>query len=492
MERYFPTFMPMWRRARRALPRFLRIGVWPFRQLGRGILRGWPWLAGILVVLLLAHTIFNIVATRELGRELARLKANGCRLTLPELAPPPVPNEENAALIYERAFELLPSDDVDSAFWRAVAFAFPTRYGGTEHPATHSQAATFIRQHQRVLDLLRKGAAMPKARYQVNWEAPPFEIMLPHAAQIRDSVRLLGVDAVLKSRRGDAAGALADIGVMLKTGDTVSPEPALVSQLGRVACYSIASETLNTVMNNSAPSAEDCRSLHLLLSHIDLMRPFTHALKGDRVWGLWAFHEVRRSPAALLATAQDEAESTAKWPFWTAPLRLLWAPWLKKDELFYLRYMERVIALSRKPYRENAYATLHQQWERAPRYALVTRILVPVTGKVTWRRDEGIARIGLAQWALALRVYQERMGHYPHALSDVCAVVDWSLPDDPLSGQPFVYRREGDGYILYSFGFNRHDDGGKKERRKFRPYGPALTEAEYLRVPDDIVWRMTR
>ncbi len=33
-------------------------------------------------------------------------------------------------------------------------------------------------------------------------------------------------------------------------------------------------------------------------------------------------------------------------------------------------------------------------------------------------------------------------------------------PDDVFSGRPFVYRRKGDGFVLYSVGPNLGDDGG--------------------------------
>jgi len=35
------------------------------------------------------------------------------------------------------------------------------------------------------------------------------------------------------------------------------------------------------------------------------------------------------------------------------------------------------------------------------------------------------------------------------------------LPTDPFSGKPFVYRREGAGFLIYSWGPNLKDDGGK-------------------------------
>ena len=58
---------------RRAFPTFFRIGR-ALTRAGARLLRLWPWCAGILVVLLVAHTIFNLLAGRELARELERAR----------------------------------------------------------------------------------------------------------------------------------------------------------------------------------------------------------------------------------------------------------------------------------------------------------------------------------------------------------------------------------------------------------------------------------
>ena len=51
---------------------------------------------------------------------------------------------------------------------------------------------------------------------------------------------------------------------------------------------------------------------------------------------------------------------------------------------------------------------------------------------------------------------------------------------DPDTAQDLVYRREGQGFVLYSVGLNRQDDGGQDEI--IAPDGKTETNA-------DIVWR---
>lgn len=65
----------------------------------------------------------------------------------------------------------------------------------------------------------------------------------------------------------------------------------------------------------------------------------------------------------------------------------------------------------------------------------------------------------LARLACRLEEYRIAQGQYPEKLEE--------LPDLPahlnqevLSEEPLRYRRKGDGYLLYSVGWNQKDDGG--------------------------------
>ncbi|MEI8196544.1 MAG: hypothetical protein WCI73_11595 [Phycisphaerae bacterium] len=65
------------------------------------------------------------------------------------------------------------------------------------------------------------------------------------------------------------------------------------------------------------------------------------------------------------------------------------------------------------------------------------------------------------QIVLALRAYHEVKGIYPTQLSELAPTFLARIPVDPFSNLPMIYRREGNGFILYSVGFNGKDDGGK-------------------------------
>jgi hypothetical protein len=73
----------------------------------------------------------------------------------------------------------------------------------------------------------------------------------------------------------------------------------------------------------------------------------------------------------------------------------------------------------------------------------------------------GRGGMSTVQYVLALELHRREEGQFPHDLSSVQAAFD--LPEllDPYTDFAPVYRRTGDGYLLYSIGTDGKDDGGK-------------------------------
>ncbi len=71
------------------------------------------------------------------------------------------------------------------------------------------------------------------------------------------------------------------------------------------------------------------------------------------------------------------------------------------------------------------------------------------------------AKLRLVMCGIALRCYRLEQGHLPTTLAALVPGYLEEVPEDPFSGQPLVYRREFDGFLLYSWGPDERDDGGK-------------------------------
>ena len=83
--------------------------------------------------------------------------------------------------------------------------------------------------------------------------------------------------------------------------------------------------------------------------------------------------------------------------------------------------------------------------------------------------DQARAQHELVGIALALAVYRAESGVYPDSLDALSPDIIDEVGIDSFSGQPYVYERTDDGYVLYSVGMNLTNDGGGS--RDDRPEG---------------------
>lgn len=75
----------------------------------------------------------------------------------------------------------------------------------------------------------------------------------------------------------------------------------------------------------------------------------------------------------------------------------------------------------------------------------------------------------LTRLALALAACKAQHGQYPEALDALVPEYLKEVPRDLFVDQPLKYRRQGEGYLLYSVGPNTKDDGGAKDNTKDGP-----------------------
>jgi hypothetical protein len=470
---HFPMFRAAGRRA---------------RVFGRRLV---PVAAGALLLVILGSVVANEIAGRALERELTAVRAQGQPLTLREAAPLEVPDAENAAVVYAEAFQQLA---------RAEPVALPSGQhrmsaeqeqalrdilsAGDKTPRAAATAAIrkLLAETEPALERSRVAAAMPRCRFPVNWE-DGFGALLPHLPQINLLSRLLAAHAITAAEDGRAAEAVVDVASIVRMARHLSGEPTLVGQLIQYACLGNAQHALERLMESASLTEAQSREFSEALAGLDVYGSFGRALQSERCLGLWGFDFARRDPGKLAQLTGPESEPVL---LVIPRLWLVGKPLLKMDEVVYLRLMGREVALAGLRRR-----IAPDEWDEArmrlPWYAVMSRFFVPALGRASDRRDITVARIGLAQWALVLHVYQQRTGHYPAAAEAAARSVGWALPQDPFSGGAFHYRRQGDGYLLYSFGANGRDDGGRNaggRTRELSGTAPVATRQE-----DDIAWR---
>jgi hypothetical protein len=85
----------------------------------------------------------------------------------------------------------------------------------------------------------------------------------------------------------------------------------------------------------------------------------------------------------------------------------------------------------------------------------VSAIMAPVFGGVGRRGQQAETSVRLRRAALLALGVRQRTGAFPPFLA--------TIPQDPFSDRPLLYRPEGKGLLLYGVGANGKDDGGSDD-----------------------------
>jgi hypothetical protein len=91
----------------------------------------------------------------------------------------------------------------------------------------------------------------------------------------------------------------------------------------------------------------------------------------------------------------------------------------------------------------------------------------------------------MAQIAAALAICRIEHRAYPATLHELVeAAILPKIPLDPFTDSAFMYERRDAGYVLYSLGKNRVDDGGNDFRRPIVD-GEWIAEDEFVKTTLD-------
>jgi hypothetical protein len=135
-----------------------------------------------------------------------------------------------------------------------------------------------------------------------------------------------------------------------------------------------------------------------------------------------------------------------------------------KDAVTYLDTVEGCIKASQLPphQRREAADTLEDKLENISEIHILLRAFTPALARVAERDLRTIAHLRTAQVALAVQRYHLATGKLPDNLSDLVPTYLDAVPKDPFDGQDIRYKKLETGFVVYSIGEDRKDDGGKE------------------------------
>jgi hypothetical protein len=431
----------------------------------------------VIALLLLALPVLYLGSSWRLEAELARLRDAKVLVDYEALAPKVPPGRRNAADIYLQAFQAMCLQDADE---RRSLVLPPYRGNIASVPISDWDPALLQLAHRTVtsaeasMELLTQASRIPDCQFALDWETDPLHCrtIVPFDAVLLSSA-LLTLRMRLSAHDGRGEAALNDYGTALRVAAHLSQgmgeNDHTVSWF-----YSGPTSALQFVLSGYDPSPARCRELFDRLAAVDLVLTAVRKQQFSLLSELALFDEVR---AGRVPPRQFGLGATSR-PTWRDRLYSSYGtiarPVLDQDEIAALRVMEQFVLAASEPWpkcQETA-ARAYEQAELLPPYrSTITKqqfgegrvMLLSASGPLSLAppRFSLSAQLGNAQIALALKAYKAQHGRYPVDLTAL-KKDGWQLPLDPFTGKPYRYRRDNQGFLVYSLGEDMKDQGGQK------------------------------
>jgi hypothetical protein len=375
-------------------------------------------------------------AAQIVSNKLAAIAATGDPVTLEELQKwyPEPPGGRNAAVFYGHAFNALtPAKDTNDA-----------------------KSPSYLARNQKALALLLQAAEYKDCRYPLDFTEGA-AMKLPHVSKAKSAGFLLQSEAVSQAARGHTDAATKALLAEMALARSLQNEPITISWLVECACLSSAVEGLEQAFSRRAFTEEQLLSLQGALRQAQSAASCGRALVGERAF---AISEYQMPAEALTNVFQI---GPAEVPQILAYKKTVT---FQQDFEFTLDYFSNALAVAAMPFPQGLEPEAQQaipsmETAKAKGYKLAS-LFAPALGNLTTRAGEAAARIRTAQAGLAVERYRLKHANaLPDSLAELTPECVDTVPADPFDGQPLRYKKLlGKGYVIYSIGKDRKDDGG--------------------------------
>ena len=449
--------------------------VYPWQRWRRRVIIGCLLVFVLLPAVLGGSTWHNQVA---LEREMQAIRAKGFPASPADLekAYPLPPKEQNAAEIYQQSFQAQAKSASNALYEDMMKQLKDAPKRGPLDAALHKLMTEYLQANAEALRLLHEAAGRPANRYPLDF-SEGFGMLLPHLAELRQSARLLEVEALVAAEDGDTRRALDAVAAALAAANSLRQEPIPVSQLTRIACHDITLEGVKWIMARISFSEEELVRLGGMLQAAEDPGAFTRALAGERVLALTAFDH----PEQVLE-GSPEVQSFGPVGVSAVAGLMRVTGTTDADRRRFLAYMEDIVTASQKPIwlaiplMEDMGRRLQagQSWMPS-----VTDSMLPSFTRMGQSFARDAAGIAAAEIAVAIERY--RLVHdnaVPDHVQDLVPAFLSAVSVDPFDGNPLRYHQDETGYSVYSVGEDLRDDGGTEATPQRRGH------------PQDLVFRV--
>jgi hypothetical protein len=437
-------------------------------------------------------------------------EARGERFDVVSFAPPPVPDEQNFAMAplikpvfdfartpeglrwrdtngYSRLLNIRPDleDDanrtagfigeIEEGTFTDLEAARVFYQGNTNYPqpARAGTAAESVLVALGRFDVelkeLHDAVARPASRFPLEYgHEMPVSILLPHLNVLKQMGLCLQLRATARLESGLSQPALEDARLIFRVADSIHDEPCVISQIVRGVVAGMGLQVLREGLVRHAWSDAQLGEFQKQLHAIDLLPGLKKALRAELGMDIVTIDWCRRrslefDPELLLLNRPTnfvEAVQVHLMPYMPDG-------WYYQSMLAVARLYQPCVlgAVDESAHRifpdlSDKAEPIIRSMNRSPRNVF-PRLLLPGLGKASSRvaRLQFLMEAGMV--ACALDRYRLINGGLPESLSALTPQFIATIPKDLVDVRALHYRKRGDGYLVYSVGWNMADDGGE-------------------------------
>ncbi len=415
----------------------------------------------ILIVLLLiavcAFVVFRLSVRSKLRARIETIRAAGYPVTLAELNEwYTIPEDaENAADTLIEAFLCYYE-------WNRTELESLPVAGRRELPArteplaeeTKGLVAQYLADNQQALELLHEAAAIKHSRYPVDFSV--FVYQMYHLGDLRKGATLLKLEAILYAENNESQLAARSVTSTFGIARSLAKEPTAFSQVIRMACRGLAVSSLERVINRVEFTDEQLVELGKAVANAENLSAIPHALACERCRGIYVF----KNPTILTP------ELVGRKMLLPAPILELYKALglADRDAIIYLDLMNDYMDTTSLPLhqRQEAADVIQTKLNRTSKTHILLHMFRPDYSWVTRSYLRDVAQLRIARVGLAIQRYRLAVGKCPDVLMDLVPTYLDTIPKDPFNGRTLRYEKLETGFVVYSIGEDRSDDGGKE------------------------------
>ena len=401
----------------------------------------------IIVLALGVRTVFNFTTGKKLQAYLEKAKSEGTVISLKDLAPS-CDDSDNAALLWKAAEALFIAPDTEgkTLINQTIESFF---YGRPLRKESREKLAPLIEKNRKALDLIVEAAGRPCFRYS-SGKQKLYSIEPDSAVKMIQTIRLLGINSVLRAEAGQVQAALEELRRGMQFIRRTIDEPFIINNL--VALSNMKS-LLNCLGQIIRGREMDMAILEAWTKELDLeawRTKFWRCVETERAVALETGLGVVRGDMDIL---RSEARGNRFFYWLIRPIQKLQIVWVQDQ----FKEAEKIATM---PYHQiKAQAKEKQAFrESAPWYFKMSGLLLADFQSVFLKEATLEAMMLTTKAGLACKIYKNETGHYPENLEALVPGLFDEVPLDPFTGKPLIYTLQDGGVLIYSVGSNEKDD----------------------------------